>query len=506
MRRWRAFGFLTRGFALGLGLVLANPAPAADKTLRVAITNLPTAKGNPYATTATTPYLMFTAIFDTLTVIDDKGEVHPWLALAWTPQNPNTWHFKLRPNVVFSNGEPLDAFAVKTTFEFLISPAAVAQSVARDIDFISGARVIDPLTVEIITKTPNILLPRYVSGINIVAPKHFLKVGLEGIAQEPIGTGPFKPQSWGAEKALLAANRTSWRPPKLDYVEILALPDATTRMQAIATKRVDIATNINIDDVPALEAAGNRFHTRNPTRISVMAMDNIKDGTPFKDMRVRQAMNYAVNREAIVKGLLAGMVEPATQPAVPVAVGYVPGLQPYPYDPAKAKALLKEAGVENGFSFLAEMPTGALANDTAVAQQIATDLAVVGIKMEIRTITFPQLVKYMTVGDWKGYALMTDFASAPALDMMRAFNRHSCHWPAPWYCDREIQPAIDAAERSFDLAERNALTQKAVQHYRDTASSIFLYPIVSLDGVAARVTHWQPWNDNFMYHTADVKD
>jgi peptide/nickel transport system substrate-binding protein len=493
-------------FVLGLGLFFANPAMAADKTLRVALTNLPPAKGNPYATTATTPYLMFTAIFDTLTVIDDKGVVHPWLALEWAPQNPTTWHFKLRPNVVFSNGEPFNAFAVKTALEFLVSPASATQSVGRDIDFIYGARVIDDLTVEITTKTPDILLPRYLSGINIVAPQHFLKVGVEGLAQEPVGTGPFKSETWGAEKAMLVANKTSWRPPRLDRVEILALPDATARMQAIATKRIDIATNINIDDVPALEAAGNRFHTRNPTRIMVMALDNIKAGTPFKDMRVRQAMNYAVNRQAIVDSLLAGLTKPASQPAVPVAVGYVPNLQPYPYDPAKAKALLKEAGVENGFSFVAEMPTGSLANDTAIAQQIASDLSAVGIQVEIRSITFPQLVKYMTAGDWKGHALLTDFASAPALDMMRAFNRHSCRWTAPWYCDREIQPTIDAAERTFDLAERTALTQKAVQHYRDTAANVMLYPVVSLDGVASRVTNWAPWNDNFMYHTADVKN
>jgi peptide/nickel transport system substrate-binding protein len=497
-----------RGFfyaGLMLGLLCAGPA-AAEKTLRVALTNLPTSKGNPYATTATTPYLMYTAIFDTLTVIDDKGVVRPSLALEWIPQNPTTWHFKLRPNVMFSNGEPFDASAVATALNFLASPDAISQSVSRDIEFISGARVIDPLTVEIKTTAPNIMVPRDVAGVNMVAPKHFQKVGVEGFAQDPVGTGPFKVESWGAEKALLVANKTSWRAPIIDKVEVLALPDATSRMQALSTKRIDIATNVNIDDVPMLEAAGNRFHRRNPTRISLVALDNIKDGTPFKDTRVRQAMNYAVNKEAIVASLLGGMVEVASQPAVPVAVGYVPDLKPYPYDPVKAKALLKEAGYEKGFEFLMEMPTGSLANDTAIAQQIAADLSAVGIKMEIRGITFPQLVKYMTIGEWKGHALMTDFASAPSLDMMRAFHRHSCQWPAPWYCDRTIQPTIDSAEKAFDVSERTALTQKAVRHYRDTASAVFLFPILSLDGVAARVTKWAPWNDNFNYHLADVKE
>ncbi|MBL8642906.1 MAG: hypothetical protein JNK21_03150, partial [Rhodospirillaceae bacterium] len=394
----------------------------------------------------------------------------------------------------------------KTTFDFLISPAAASQTVSRDIDFISGSRVIDALTVEITTKTPNILLPRYVSGVHIVAPKHFLKAGLEGFAQDPIGTGPFKVETWGVEKAMLAANRTSWRAPVLDKVEMVALPDGTTRMQAMASKRVDIATNINPDDIAALEAVGNRFHRRNPTRVLVLALDNIREGSPFKDVRVRQALNYAINRKAIIDTLLGGVVEPASQPAVPVAVGYVPGLKPYDYDPAKAKALLAEAGYAKGLSFLVELPGGQLANDTAITQQIAADLSAVGVRMDIRIITFPQLVKNMTVGGWKGFGLMTDFASAPALDMMRAFNRHSCRWAAPWYCDPAIQTTIDDAETSFDLNERMALTQKAVQHYRDTAANVLLYPAVSLDGISAKVTHWQPWNDNFMYHTADIQN
>jgi ABC-type transport system substrate-binding protein len=90
--------------------------------------------------------------------------------------------------------------------------------------------------------------------------------------------------------------------------------------------------------------------------------------------------------------------------------------------------------------------------------------------------------------------------------MMRAFNRHSCTWIAPWFCDPAIEPTIAAAERAFDLAERTRLTQQVVRHYRDVAAALFLYPGLSLDGLSSRVTGWQPWNDNFMYHLADVKE
>lgn len=498
MMRWRTL--------CAAALLSVAAASTEAKTLRMGLTGLPVAKGNPYATTATTPFTFFTALFDPLTMIDDQGKLHPWLALEWKPQNETTWRFKLRPGVTFSNGEPFDAAAVKTAFDFLLSPAAAAQTVGRDIDFIAGVNVIDALTVEIVTKTPNIFLPRYVAGVNIVAPKQFTALGVDGFAQAPVGTGPFKVENWGAEKVLLAKFAGSWRAPRVDKLEMLALPDGVTRIQAMETGRVDVATNINPEDVAVLEAMGGRVHRRNPTRILVITLDTLKEGSPFKDTRVRQAMNYGINRQAITTSLLSGLIEPASQPAPATSIGYVPGLKPYPYDPDKARQLLKEAGYANGFSFVMEFPGGQLANDRAVAQQMAADLSLIGVRMEVREIPLPQLVRNMIQGGWKGLALITDFSTAPSLDMLRAFNRHSCGWSAPWVCEKAIEPTLEEAARTFDEGKRIKLTQDAVRYYRDQALGVFLYPVLSLDGVSARVTRWEPWNDNFMYHLADVKD
>jgi peptide/nickel transport system substrate-binding protein len=490
-----------------LVLALSWPmASSAEKVLRVGLTGLPPAKGNPYFTTGTTPYTFFTAMYDPLVQIDDAGSAHPWLALDWRAVNETTWVITLRPGVTFSNGEPFNAEAVKVSFDFLLSDAAISQTVSRDIDFIAAARALDDLTVEITTKTPHILLPRYLAGVHIVAPRQFTRLGLDGFAHEPVGTGPFKVDRWEPEKIELSAFRGSWRAPMVDRMEALALPEAVTRIQALETRRVDVATNIQPDDVGRLRDLGMRFHKRNPTRVMVVSFDVIKKDSPFKDARVRQAMNYAVDRGAIVAGLLHGLTEATGQPAAPSAVGYVPDIKPYPYDPAKAKALLAEAGYPNGFSVIMEQAGGQLANDAAVAQQIAADLAQVGVKMEIQTITFPQVVKAMTVGPWKGHALATDYATAPSLDMMRAFNRHSCGWAAPWFCDPAIEPKIAAADAAFDEARRTQLTQEVVRHYHEVAAALFLYPAVSLDGLSPRVTRWEPWNDNFMYHLADVTE
>ncbi|MCB2108977.1 MAG: ABC transporter substrate-binding protein [Rhodobacteraceae bacterium] len=485
-------------------VLLAPPIDA--KTFRLGTTVLPEARGNPYKTTATTPYIFFTALFDPLVVIDNEGAMHPGLATSWEPVNPTTWHFHLRPGVTFSNGEPFNAEAVKVTLDFLISDAAIAQSVARDVEFISGARVIDDLTVEITTRAPEIFLPRYLAGINIVAPRHFTELGLDGFALDPIGTGPFKVDDWGPERALLSAFTDSWRAPKVDALEVLALPEATARLQALQTRRVDVATNINIDHIPALEADGFMISPRNPTRVMIIAFDTVSENSPFRDVRVRQAVNYAVNRQAIVDGLLGGLTKPASGPAAPGEVGYDPDLKPYPYDPDRARALLAEAGYADGFSFVKEGPTGQLAADAAVAQQVAADLARVGINMEVRNVTLGQIIKYMTVGGWKGLAISTDFSTAPSLDAMRSFNRHTCSWPAKWFCDPEIQGLIDEARATFDAERRTELTRQIVRRYHDVASSLFLYPAVSVEGVNPRVRNWAPWNDNFRYDILDVDE
>jgi peptide/nickel transport system substrate-binding protein len=487
--------------AASLGLSAADAA-----TLRFGLNGLPPAKGNPFFTTATTTYIFFAAMFDTLTQLDDQGRVHPWIATAWTPLAPTRWHFTLRPGVTFSNGEALDAAAVKANFDFLLGPGGVGQSMAQDIDFIKALRVIDALTIEIETHAPNIFLPRYLAGTYIVPPAHLAKVGLDGFASAPVGSGPFQVDTWAPEKVTFSAFAGSWRAPKIARLEILALPEATARMQALETGQADVITNVSPDHYDRLQTEGFRFHRRNPTRTWVIALDAVRADSPLKDARVRQALNYAVNRQAIADSLMGGMVEIASQPAVKAAVGYDPSLTPYPYDPDKARALLKEAGAENGFSFVLEMPAGQLANDAAVSQQVARDLSAVGVTMQINNIGFAQAISRMNQGGWKGHALQTDFSAAPPLDLLRAITRHSCGWVNPWYCDPAIEPVIAAAHASFDEAERTALTQQVNRAYRDAASAIFLFPVLALDGLSPRITRWEPWNDNFMFHKAEVEE
>lgn len=496
-----------RAFSFVLCVVIGSAGALADSTFRVALPAAPPTKGNPYSTTGTTATFLWTAIYDRLTDIDENGAIVPELAISWEAVNELEWHFKLRPDVVFSNGERLTAQGIKTLFDLTRDDSINALYWFRYGPQYPRVEVIDDLTVAFHTLQPSALAPAHLSALLVAPEGHLKDVGISGLVNAPIGSGPFVVDNWGADKVVLSANTTSWRPPRVDSLEIYFVPESSARLNALETGRVDVAVAISTDQIDMLERAGHKAIMRNPLRVLIFALKSNDPASPFSNMRVRQAFNYAINKDLITDVLLAGLVKPASQPAMPFAVGYDPSLEPYPYDPDKARALLVEAGYEDGVSFVIESPSGTLPNDTAILQQIASDVSRVGMNMEVRLITYPQLVRRTTLGEMGGDGFLMDFTNRYA-DALRPFlnTNHACDGPGSWFCEPEIQTVIDQAERTFDLVERTRLTQQVVRHYRDIAQSLFLFPVVGLDGVHKRVTTWKPMNDRFMYHLVEVDD
>ncbi|MEQ8509575.1 MAG: ABC transporter substrate-binding protein [Rhodospirillaceae bacterium] len=494
------------GVVLALGAGLVSPAQA-ETTFRIALSAGPPSQGNPYPGGATTANFVWPTIYDSLTRIDNDGTVQPWLALSWQHVTDTEWHFKLRPGVTFSNGEPFNAAAVKATFDRLRTDDAQGYLWNRQVTYYPRVDLVDDMTVAIHTDKPNAMMAAYLTTLYFTAPAHTAEVGFQGLFNDPVGTGPFVMDRWGADRATFSANPASWNPPKVDQFEAVFVPDASARLQALETNQVDVAAVISTDQIGLLERNGHRAVMRNPSRLLVVALQTQDPALPLADVRVRQALNYAVNRTVITQILLADLVKPASQPAVPMGLGYDPTLEPYAYDPDKARQLLADAGYPDGFSFTLETVAGFMPNDAAILQQIASDLKRVGVNLDIRLITYPQLVRSTLGGELGGQALLADFFnnSGDALRPMLPTTNHACGGLNPWYCDEEIQAVIGEAEVTLDLDKRKALTQQVIRHYRDQASSLFLFPVVGLDGVHKRVTHWEPWNDILNPHLIDVE-
>lgn len=479
-------------------------ASADAKTLRVAIPAAPPGLGNPLSSTSISPTYTWAAVYDALTMINDNGEATPWLAAAWTNPDPLTWRFELRGDARFSNGRPVNAAVVKRVIDHLISEASVADSVRRDAKTIDKVTVINPLVIEITTGQPNPNLPRTIAGIRIPDMDLWSELGRDEFARRPVGSGPFKVDTWGSAQISLSANVHAWRPPSVDKLELLIIPETSARTQALLAGRADIALQVGPDDIASIDSMGGRIHVRRLYGVLIMALQTL-DGGPFGNADVRRALNMAVNRQAIIDGLLAGKAEIATQPTPRGASGHDPALEPYPYDPERARALLAEAGYPNGFDFIFEGVIGTGPNDAAIWQSVAADLARIGIRMTIRTISYPQLTSNVNRGKWAGNGLSMDFGTAPSLDSMRPFQLHSCDWHAPWFCDESIMPVIQAARIETDDEKRLSLVRDVLRYYRDQASSLFLYDQIAFDGLSARVKNYQPRTILINYDAIEIE-
>ena len=467
-------------------LLASGSIATAQDVIRIGTTALPPTQGNPYRNTGTPHIFTWSATFDGLTRIDADGTLHPWLATGWDVEDELTWRITLRNDVVFSNGRPFDAEAVINVVDFFQSDRAVREAVAREFAFISDARAVGPHTVEIITTEPTPHLPRTLPLMHIVEPIEWRRLGVERFAQAPVGTGPYHPVEFGTTRITYDAVPTSWRKPKIARMEMIAAPDAYTRAQAVIADQLDIALGLGPEEVAVIEAAGGRGLDW-PTAALWAINFHHGRGNALDDVRVREALNLAINRRQLVDALLNGKPELPTQAATSNAYGYDPSLPPVPYDPDRARALLAEAGYPDGFSFVVQGVIGSGANDAAMYQLVAQDLAAVGVTMEIHTFPVTQLIRSVMEGDWDGDAFGVTFAAEPTIDVLRPMRNHSCLWPHPWYCDEHIMPAINEALTTFDEDRGLQLRHDVMRFYRDEWVALYLYQIVRFAGTRANV-------------------
>ena len=470
-----------------LGLVAMAGQGATAATLRVATTALPASLANPYRFTNVPHIFTFAAVFDGLTRIDAEGVVQPWLAVSWTRRDATTWRFSLRPNVRFSNGAPFNADAVVNTVAYLAGPGHDRELIAREVG-IKSARKIDDLTVELTAEAPAPFLPRVLPYLYIVEPGAWRSLGPEGFARAPVGTGPFRVTRIAANRWDLAAVPTSWRAPQVEALSFIAAADAGARAQAVLADQADIALQIGPGEVGTVEAGGGRGASW-PLAAVWGIHFHIANGkhAALKDRRVREALNLAVDRDTIVAQLLQGGTVPARGPGPRRAFGYDPSLPPIPYDPARAKKLLTEAGYPNGFRFVLQAVIGSAPADGEVYQKVAEDLSRIGVTMETRTFPVPQLIRSVVEGTWDGDAFGLAISTEPSIDVMRPMIQFSCLNPHAWYCDQSVMPLIREAFVESDPKKALDLRHRLMAHYRNDYPSLYLYDQIRFVGLRANV-------------------
>ncbi len=489
-------------FWLFCGLIVWEK-DAAGETLRVGRLENPPSLGNPFTTVGLPSSGVWTAVFDGLTMIDERGDLAPALALSWHNETPATWVFRLRPGVTFHNGKPFTAGTVAKVVEYLRREENSSLYVSAEVKDVVSVTVRDDLTIAFETREPDAIFPRRFNIIMMVEPDILDSVGMNQFALDPVGTGPFTLVDWGAQTqvTVLEAFADSWRAPQaVDRLELWNLADPNARITALASGDLDIVEGLSPDDEHITRGNGARLVTVPVPAVSAVALPNVGDpASPLQDKRVRQALNYAVNKQAIASALLHNRVEPASQGAAPMTFGFNSALEPYHYDPERAKALLSEANYPDGFPLSIEVLLVS-ASDDLVYQKVSEDLGRIGIDVEVRGIPFPQwMTKYMnnSWGETDAFSFLWD--SSAYNDVSRPIRNYSCTKPKPFFCDPHIMPLIDESYRETDPSKRELLLKTIMAEMRDLAPSIFLVTGTTGFGVSERIDRFVVRPHGIMY-------
>jgi peptide/nickel transport system substrate-binding protein len=474
--------------------VPAHAQSSKPKTLRIGMGGLPTEKGNAFANIQTPSILLTGGLFDGLTRLNKDGDVEPWLATGWELVDPLTWRFTLRDDVVFSNGQPFNADAVAFTCNYLAGDGPQTEGLRRDFHFLDKAIAITPTTVKIKTLSPVPMLPRYASVLLIVEPKAWQDMGVEQFSLTPVGTGPLVVETWEPGRAITRSNPLSWRPMKIDGVDFIVLPDPASRIQAVLSDGLDVAYQTTPEEFAVLESIGGSIASvKDGSAFSIMLQFGEGRETPLNDLRVRQALNHAVDKQTIVNILLGGLTIVSGQPAVRSAYGFDPTIEPYAYDPGLARKLLSEAGYPNGFE-MTLATSGGGTNGVLVVQRVADDLNRVGVNVNVQQRPVMRFLLDFVRDRIEADSFTLQWGSYPILDAIQMTNINSCRKADPWYCDQDIQPTIEAAWAETDPDKALDLRQQVMRHYHAQAPSIFLHENIGFIGLSPRTSGYDQIN------------
>jgi peptide/nickel transport system substrate-binding protein len=465
--------------ALLLALVLVPGAAHAQKdTLVVAlVSHAPTL--DPHMHFERVGILVNINMFDSLLHKTKRLEYEPSLATSWKALDDTTWEFKLRKGVRFHNGEVMTAEDVKYSFDRVLDQKKKSPQYGN-VRAIKEVRIVDPETIRIVTDKPFPLLLERMVFFPIVPKKHIEKVGDEafGVSQ-PVGTGPWKFVEWRRDQHVkLEAFDQHWRGrPAFKHLIIRAIPEISTQVAELKTGGVDLIRNVSADLVPELKAHPQTYVSSAPIlRTHYVALD--MRSPPFDKKLVRQAANYAIDKETIIQKLMAGLGRVVPTTVHPAAFGYDPSFTPYPYDPKRAKELLAQAGYPNGVDVTIH---SAFVEFRPVFEALAQMLTEVGIRTTPRPWDpGPAWNKFLQgegkatngyYGSWGYYSVFDADAILHPL-----YHTEPGGWIGKWYARVEgLDALIDEARSTVDQARRKRVYTQIQRILKEEAPSIFLF-------------------------------
>lgn len=438
----------------------------------------------------------------------------PMLAESWeSSEDGLTWTVKLKPDLTFQDGTPVDAEAVKWSFDrfldadhpFYDPPYNLLSYYlgGPDLDYgIGSVEVTDPLGLTFtLKKADPTFLTKMTNGYAaVVSPTAFEAAGKDAFGQMPVSTGPFKVSSWekGVRIVMDRFDGFYGEKAKVDQLIIRPIVENAARLTALQQGEVDFIVAMSPEFIPVIEQDPNLQLLQSPGFHIWWISLNVHV-EPLNDVKVRQALNYAVDKQAIVDSILQGAATLTNGPIIGHSWGNDPAVLPYPYDPEQAKALLAEAGLADGFTttfWVPESGSGMIA-PKEIGQIVQANLAEVGVTAEIVTQEWTSYVadwqnKGLDAGPYGMAEMSWNFSSPDPAEWLEPNVMTSAHPPGggfngSFYSNAEVDDLLTKATQTFNQDERADFFKQAQAIMREDCPWIFMFSANNVAAASARL-------------------
>jgi peptide/nickel transport system substrate-binding protein len=428
-------------------------------------------------------------VFEGLVRFDERLRLQPALAERWENPDDRTYVFFLRPGVRFSDGTPVTADDVVAS----VLAARERGWITRDyLQGIESARALDSRTVEVKTRGPYLIL-LFKLPFGFVLPKH--AIGRSPVP--PLGTGPYRLEAWEKGREVRLVRNEQWRgaAPAFERVRFVVVPGPADRIAMLERGEAEVVDQVPLEQVERL-ARDERLRVVVRPTLRVLFLGLRTDTAPFTDPRVREAFDLAIDRRELIRRALAGLTIPATQLVSADVVGHDHTIALPAPDPARARALLAEAGFPAGLDVRLDGPMNRYVNDRQILDEVARQLGEIGVRVQVNALDKAAFFNFVNAGRSPFYLLGFACESGDAGDALDSLM----HSPAAaglgslnafGLADAELDRLIDLSNRSLDTSERTVRLQAALRRVARLRPLLPL--VVQTEAVAlSRRVQWDP--------------
>lgn len=440
------------------------------------------------------------ALFDALTRVDEKGDLQPALAESWEPIGPTAWQFKLRSGVKFQDGEEFNAQTVAYNIRRVQQPD-IESPILKVIPTLYRGNAPGPKTIVVTTRRPDPILPRRLASLYMIPIEYSQRLGNAEFGRNPVGTGPWKLNDFEPGVAVtIEAAKGSWRgAPDVRYLQVKQMPDPAQRAQAVAAGQVDVALEVPVEQRTPLEQQGMRVQELPISVSNLLILVATEEDSPLANPKVRQALNYAVDKDSLVKNVVGAGVVLNGQVVGKEANGYN-DLQPpdkveltYPYNLGEAKKLMQEAGFAEGF----ELPVyyTKLPDDRELKElnAIAKDLEPIKVKLALRPQEPAVHLQRRLAGTLTPafYETIPYYPSQDASLVMDRFGLEKTESLVPTYDYEDFEEIYKLTRTENNPSLRRRALQVSMRLLTDSPPAIYLYQSVRFYAQQRQVTSFK---------------